>query len=62
MSGKTVVLYPGLDVSHLSPMLELSEGLLRHGGGAVNVAIVLVEPSFQDNTAPPSELLFPPLR
>jgi hypothetical protein len=59
MSGKTVVMYPGLDVSHLSPMLELSDDLLRHGGGAVDIAIMLVEPSFHDNTTPPSKLLSP---
>ncbi|RCV19287.1 hypothetical protein SEVIR_3G389600v4 [Setaria viridis] len=48
MEGKTVVLYPGLGVGHLSPMLELSKGLLRHGGGAVDVAVVLVESPFKD--------------
>ncbi|CAN6329669.1 unnamed protein product [Urochloa humidicola] len=45
---KTVVLYPGLGVGHLSPMLELSKALLRHGGGAVDVAVVLVESPFGD--------------
>ncbi|CAN6343567.1 unnamed protein product [Urochloa humidicola] len=37
-----VVLYPGLGVGHLSPMLELSKALLRHG------AVVLVESPFGD--------------
>ncbi|CAN6356787.1 unnamed protein product [Urochloa humidicola] len=45
---KTVVLYPGLGVGHLSPMLELSKSLLRHGGGAVDVAVILVESPFGD--------------
>ncbi|CAL5092671.1 unnamed protein product [Urochloa decumbens] len=36
----TVVLYPGIGVGHLSPMLELSRGILRHG---IDVAVVLVE-------------------
>ncbi|CAN6334732.1 unnamed protein product [Urochloa humidicola] len=44
----TVVLYPGVGVGHLSPMLELSKALLRHGGGAIDVAVVLVESPFGD--------------
>ncbi|CAL4898187.1 unnamed protein product [Urochloa decumbens] len=44
----TVVLYPGVGVGHLSPMLELAKNLLRHSGGAVDVAVVLVEPPFGD--------------
>ena len=39
----TLVLYPGFGVGHLSPMLELSKLLLRHGGGAaLEVIVVLV--------------------
>ncbi|CAL4905504.1 unnamed protein product [Urochloa decumbens] len=48
METTTVVLYPGVGVGHLSPMLELSRGILRHGGGAVAVAVVLVEYPFGD--------------
>ncbi|CAN6338773.1 unnamed protein product [Urochloa humidicola] len=44
----TVVLYPGVGVGHLSPMLELARGILRHGGAAVDVAVVLVESPFGD--------------
>ncbi|CAL5092672.1 unnamed protein product [Urochloa decumbens] len=42
----TVVLYPGIGVDHLSPMLELSRGILRHG---IDVAVVLVESPFGDS-------------
>ncbi|CAD6267200.1 unnamed protein product [Miscanthus lutarioriparius] len=53
----TLVLYPGFGVGHLSPMLELSKLLLRHGGGAaLDVIVVLVQspfgdPSFDDTVA-----------
>ncbi|XP_066356087.1 anthocyanidin 5,3-O-glucosyltransferase-like isoform X2 [Miscanthus floridulus] len=53
----TLVLYPGFGVGHLSPMLELSKLLLRHGGGAaLDVVVVLVQspfgdPSFDDTVA-----------
>ena len=46
---KTLVLYPGFGVGHLSPMLELSKLLLRHGGGAaLDVVVVLVQSPFGD--------------
>ncbi|XP_062204606.1 anthocyanidin 5,3-O-glucosyltransferase-like [Phragmites australis] len=43
MEKKTVVLYPGVGVGHLAPMLELAKAFLRHGA-AVDVAVALVEP------------------
>ncbi|CAL5092673.1 unnamed protein product [Urochloa decumbens] len=42
---KTVVLYPGFGVGHLTPMLELAKSILRHGGAAaLDVAVALAEP------------------
>jgi hypothetical protein len=38
---KTVVLYPGLGVGHLTPMVQLAKLFLRHG---VDVTVALVEP------------------
>ncbi|RCV27235.1 hypothetical protein SETIT_5G308500v2 [Setaria italica] len=38
---KTVVLYPGLGVGHLTPMVELAKLFLQHG---VAVTVALVEP------------------
>ncbi|KAJ1266121.1 hypothetical protein BS78_08G126800 [Paspalum vaginatum] len=49
MEKTTLVLYPGLGVGHLSPMLELSKCLLRHGGGALGIAVVLAESPFEDS-------------
>lgn len=44
---KTLVLYFGFGVGHLSPMLELSKLLLRHGGGvALDVVVLLIQPPF----------------
>jgi hypothetical protein len=41
---RTVLLYPGVGVGHLAPMLELARELIRHGSGAFDVAVALVEP------------------
>ncbi|CAL4898192.1 unnamed protein product [Urochloa decumbens] len=41
---KTVVLYPGFGVGHLTPMLELAKVFLRHAGDALDVAVALAEP------------------
>ncbi|KAL6845109.1 hypothetical protein ACP4OV_024604 [Aristida adscensionis] len=38
---KTVVLYPGLGVGHLTPMVQLAKLFLQHG---VDVTVALVEP------------------
>ncbi|XP_062206775.1 anthocyanidin 5,3-O-glucosyltransferase-like [Phragmites australis] len=38
---KTVVLYPGLGVGHLTPMVQLANVFLQHG---VDVTVALVEP------------------
>ncbi|KAL6616013.1 hypothetical protein ACP70R_038283 [Stipagrostis hirtigluma subsp. patula] len=38
---KTVVLYPGLGVGHLTPMVQLAKVFLQHG---VDVTVALVEP------------------
>ncbi|KAG2630422.1 anthocyanidin 5,3-O-glucosyltransferase-like [Panicum virgatum] len=43
MARKTVVLFPGVGVGHLAPMLELAKAFLRHGGGAVYVAVAVAE-------------------
>uniref|UniRef100_A0A0A9DD23 Uncharacterized protein n=1 Tax=Arundo donax TaxID=35708 RepID=A0A0A9DD23_ARUDO len=48
MEKKTVVLYPGVGIGHLAPMLELAKAFLRHGGGAFDVAVALVEPPVRD--------------
>ncbi|KAG2621846.1 UDP-glycosyltransferase 88F5-like [Panicum virgatum] len=44
MARKTVVLFPGVGVGHLAPMLELAKAFLHHGGGAVDVAVAVIEP------------------
>ncbi|KAF8692269.1 hypothetical protein HU200_039876 [Digitaria exilis] len=44
----TVVLFPGVGVGHLTPMLELANALLRRGGDALHVAVALVEPPVMD--------------
>ncbi|RLN27985.1 UDP-glycosyltransferase 88B1-like [Panicum miliaceum] len=49
MARKTVVLFPGVGVGHLAPMLELAKAFLRHGGGAVDVAVAVVEPPVMGN-------------
>ncbi|PAN21628.1 hypothetical protein PAHAL_3G481000 [Panicum hallii] len=49
MARKTVVLFPGVGVGHLAPMLELAKAFLRHGGGAVDVAFAVVEPPVMGN-------------
>jgi hypothetical protein len=41
---KTVILYPGPFVGHLTPMVELAKVFVRHG---VSVTIVLAEPQVQ---------------
>ncbi|CAO1945065.1 unnamed protein product [Urochloa humidicola] len=41
MDTKTVVLYPGLGVGHLTPMLQLAKLFVQHG---VAVTVALVEP------------------
>ncbi|KAL6847278.1 hypothetical protein ACP4OV_023131 [Aristida adscensionis] len=43
--SRTVVLYPGVGVGHLVPMLELAKALRRHGAA---VAVALVEPPGED--------------
>ncbi|CAD6269696.1 unnamed protein product [Miscanthus lutarioriparius] len=49
MEKKTVVLYPGVGVGHLAPMLELAKAFLRHGGDQVDVAIVVFNPPVYAN-------------
>ncbi|KAG0517923.1 hypothetical protein BDA96_09G130800 [Sorghum bicolor] len=49
MEKKTVVLYPGVGVGHLAPMLELAKAFLRHGGDQVDVAIAVFEPPVYAN-------------
>ncbi|XP_066359322.1 UDP-glycosyltransferase 88B1-like [Miscanthus floridulus] len=49
MEKKTVVLYPGVGVGHLAPMLELAKAFLRHGGDQVDVAIVVFDPPVYAN-------------
>ncbi|CAO2194611.1 unnamed protein product [Urochloa humidicola] len=41
MTKKSVVLYPGLGVGHLTPMVELAKVFLQHGAA---VTVALVEP------------------
>lgn len=43
-----MVLYPGFGVGHLSPMLELSKLLLRHGDGVALDVVVLIQSPFGD--------------
>lgn len=45
---KTVVLYPGLAVGHLNPMIELADVFLDHGYA---VAVALIDPSVMENEA-----------
>jgi len=45
---KTIVLYPGLSVSHLVPMMQLAEALLVEGYA---VTVVLVDPSLKQDIA-----------
>ena len=45
---KTVVLYPGLAVGHLNPMMELADVFLDHGYA---VAVALIDPSVMENEA-----------
>ena len=50
MEKKTVVLYPGVGVGHLAPMLELARAFLLHAGDQqVDVAIVVFEPPVYAN-------------
>ena len=44
-----MVLYPGVGVGHLAPMLELAKAFLRHGGDQVDVAIAVFEPPVYAN-------------
>ena len=44
-----MVLFPGVGVGHLAPMLELAKAFLRHGGGAVDVAVAVAEPPVMAN-------------
>ncbi|KAF8733316.1 hypothetical protein HU200_014920 [Digitaria exilis] len=45
----TVVLFPGVGVGHLTPMLELANAFLRHAGGdTLDVAVALVKPPVMD--------------
>ncbi|TVU35832.1 hypothetical protein EJB05_17739, partial [Eragrostis curvula] len=43
---KTVVLYPGLGVGHLTPMVQLAKVFVQHG---VAVIVALVEPPFKSD-------------
>jgi hypothetical protein len=45
---KTIVLYPGLSVSHLVPMMELTDALLEEGYA---VTVVVVDPSLKQDIA-----------
>ena len=44
-----MVLFPGVGVGHLAPMLELAKAFLRHGGGTVDVTVAVVEPPIMAN-------------
>ncbi|XP_020153068.1 anthocyanidin 5,3-O-glucosyltransferase-like [Aegilops tauschii subsp. strangulata] len=45
---KTVVLYPGLAVSHFVPMMQLAAPLLEHGYA---VSVALIDPAVKDDIA-----------
>uniref|UniRef100_A0ACD5TR38 Uncharacterized protein n=1 Tax=Avena sativa TaxID=4498 RepID=A0ACD5TR38_AVESA len=48
MEKKTVVLYPGLSVSHFLPMMHLAGALVEHGYA---VSVVLIDPSVKEDIA-----------
>lgn len=48
---KTIVLYPGVAVSHFLPMMQLADELVDHGYA---VAVALIDPAFQQHTAFPA--------
>ncbi|CAL4961561.1 unnamed protein product [Urochloa decumbens] len=48
MATKSVVLYPGLGVGHLTPMLQLAKLVVQHG---VAVTVALVKPQAADEPA-----------
>ncbi|KAL6851750.1 hypothetical protein ACP4OV_020314 [Aristida adscensionis] len=49
--GKTVVLYPGLAVSHFVPMMQLADALQEAG---CSVTVVLIDPSLKEDIAFPA--------